>query len=62
LIGRLTALSFEFVHAGRLRLFGWRDRKAAWNRSFIDYLGGKSKLGQHLTRMGASREGAIAFA
>src|SRR5580704_1369099 len=34
-----------------------RSRKAAWNQCFNGYLGVKSKLRQHLARMGASREG-----
>src|SRR6202050_3635187 len=46
--------SYLFMRDG---LFGWRGRKAAWNRCFTGYLGVKSKLRQHLARMGASREG-----
>ncbi len=59
LVGRLTALPFELVHAD-VCLIG-RRREAAQNR-YACNVSGKPKLRQRVTRMGASREGVIAIA
>ena len=60
LVGRVTALPFELVHADVVyRMRGGRPRGIAG----IDRnLGGKSKPRQRVRRMGASREGDIAIA
>ena len=56
----MTALPFELVHASveftGCATGGRRNRFKARN------VGGKSKLRQRVTRMGASREATIAFA